>query len=86
MVRNSRQKFCLIAKKTLKSMSTGALVQWLWEETRVPKVVSSNPCTVYWLDIFQFVVKIVMCVRKDKKNEKQDGLFPFLKEVWTRFH
>ena len=30
----------------------GALVEWLWEETRVPKDVSSNPCTVYWMGIF----------------------------------
>ena len=42
----------------------GALVLWLWEETHVPKVVSLNPSTVYWMDIFShlFVVKIVMCV------------------------
>ena len=30
----------------------GALVQWLWEESHVPKVMSSNPGTVYWIDIF----------------------------------
>ena len=29
----------------------GALVQWLWEETRDLKVVGSNPNTVYWMDI-----------------------------------
>ena len=42
----------------------GALVYWLWEETHVPKVVGSNPGTVYWMDIFSqiFVVKIVMFV------------------------
>ena len=30
----------------------------------VPKVMSSNPSTVYWMDMFShfFVVKIVMCV------------------------
>ena len=41
----------------------GALVWWLWEETHIPKVVGSNPDTVYWMDIFShlFVVKIVMC-------------------------
>ena len=27
----------------------GALVLWSWEETRVPKVVGSNPGTVYWM-------------------------------------
>ena len=30
----------------------GALVLWLWEETHVPKVVGSNPGTVYWMDIY----------------------------------
>ena len=30
----------------------GALVYWLWEETRVPKVVSSNPGTISQMDIF----------------------------------
>ena len=36
-------------------------------ETRVTNVVSSNPGTIYWMDIMDifshlFVVKIVMCV------------------------
>ena len=37
---------------------------WLCEETRVPKVLGSNPSTDYWMDIFShiFVVKIVMFV------------------------
>ena len=35
-----------------RQLSDGALVQWLWEETRVPKVVGLNPSTVYWMDIF----------------------------------
>ena len=30
---------------------TGALVLGLWEETRVPKVVSSNHSTIYLMDI-----------------------------------
>ena len=44
--------------------SAGALVKWLWEETHVPKVVGSNPGTIYWVDIFSrlCVVKIVICV------------------------
>ena len=51
-----------LIKKT--SAWAGALVQWLWEETHVPKVVGSNPGTVYWMDIFShiIVVKIVMFV------------------------
>ena len=48
----------------LKNINTwaGGLVHWLWEETRVSKVVGLNPGTVYWMDIFShiFVVKIVM--------------------------
>ena len=32
-----------------------------WEETRVPKVVGSNPGTVYWMDFFTCICcKIVM--------------------------
>ena len=36
----------------------------VWEETHVPKVMSSNPGTVYWMDSFStnlFLVKFVMC-------------------------
>ena len=32
--------------------TTGALVEWLKEETQKQKVVSSNPGTGYWMDIF----------------------------------
>ena len=40
----------------------GALVWWLWEDTRVLKVMGSNNSTLYWMDIFAhlFVVRIVM--------------------------
>ena len=53
-----------ILQKTKKRNRAGALVKWLWEQTRVPKVVSSNRSTVYWMDIFHifFVVRIVMFV------------------------
>ena len=49
--------FCVIK---LLLIWAGALVSWLWEETHIPKVVGSNPVTVYWMDIFShiFVVKI----------------------------
>ena len=42
----------------------GALVQWLWEETHVTKVVDSNPSAIKWMDIFShlFAVKMVMFV------------------------
>ena len=61
-----------------------------WEETHVPKVVSSNPSTVYWINIYSHlsVVKIVMCVRKGENKRKigRAGVGPFSKIVlfyWT---
>ena len=49
--------------------------QWLWEETSVLKVMSSNPSTIYWMDIFShtFDVQIVMFVWKDR-NKRKRGL------------
>ena len=46
----------------------GALVQWSLEETHVPKVVSSNPGTLYWMDIFShlFVVNCKVCLKRRK--------------------
>ena len=38
--------------ETFPISGAGALVQWLWEETHVTKVVGPNPVTVYWMDIF----------------------------------
>ena len=35
---------------------------WLWEETRVPKVMGSNPGTVYWIDITFFPVPIFVII------------------------
>ena len=34
----------------------GALFQWLWEETHVPKLVGSNPGRVYWMDISSHIL------------------------------
>ena len=48
-----------------------------------PKVMGSNPGTVYWMEKIShiFVVKIVMIfVRKDRKNEKEAGVGPFFKK------
>ena len=44
-----------------------------------PKVVGSNPTTVYWMDIFShtFVVKIVMFVRKYENKQKEAGMDHF---------
>ena len=51
-------------KYKLVAPRAGDLVKWLCEETRVPKVVSSNPSNAYLMDIFShlFVVRIVMFV------------------------
>ena len=50
------------------------------EETLVPKVMGSNPGTVYWMEIFShiFVVKICnVCLKRPKINEKEAGVGPF---------
>ena len=58
-------------------------MKWLCEETRVPKVVSSNPSTVYWMDIFSqiFVVRIVMFVLKDENKLKRGRGWPIFKKL-----
>ena len=52
-----------MTKVRYKGGRAGALVKWLWEETHVPKVVSLNPGTIYWMDFFHilYVVKNLMC-------------------------
>ena len=62
---------------------SGALVQWLKEETHNPKVVSSNLCIRYQTDIFHiiFVVNFVLffvffvfyivCLEKTKNKRKR---------------
>ena len=46
----------------------GDLVQWLWEETRVPKVVSSNPSTVYSMAIYHiYLLKELYCLFEKTK-------------------
>ena len=53
----------------------GALVQWLWEETHIPKVVGLIPGAVYWMDIFHI----------SQINEKEAGVGPFFfKKVTLR--
>ena len=54
----------------------GALVQWLWEETHVPKVVGSNPRTVYWMDIC-LLQKLYCLFEKTKINKKRLGMAHF---------
>ena len=52
--------FNLITKHA--KIREGALVWWLWEETRVQKVVSSNPGTLYWIDIFSHLFVVQNCI------------------------
>ena len=77
------------------AIRAGALVQWLWEETYVPNVVSSNPSIVYWMDIFShlFVVKIVLvCLKNTETKQKEAEVGPFLTKVligqwlWLNWH
>ena len=60
--------------------SSGLVV---WEETHVPKVVSSNPSAVYWMDMTFFTLiccKIcIVCLKRLKINEKEVGV-KFLKK------
>ena len=63
----NESKHLLFFKKKafkVKNARVGALVEWLWEETYNPKVVGSNPNTIYWMVIFShlLVVKIVIFV------------------------
>ena len=55
-------------------------VKWLKEETHIQKVVSLNPSTGYWMNIFPhlFVVKFGLFVWKRQKiNEKEAEDEPF---------
>ena len=63
--------FGKILNQLLKKLCIGAnfnCCKWSniepWSSSHAPKVMSLNPATVYWTDIFShlFVVKIVMCV------------------------
>ena len=55
----------------------GTLVQWLWEETHVPKVMGSSPSTIYWLDNFHiYLMQKMLCLfEKTKINKKEAGDF-----------
>ena len=70
------------------TMPAGALVLWLWEETHIPKVVGSNPGTLYWMDILSHisVVKIVLFVwKRPKMSKKEAGVGPFKKTMHQIF-
>ena len=54
----------------------------LREETRNQKVVSSNPSTEYWMDIFHIYLleELYYLCEKTKINKKEAGIGPFLKK------
>ena len=62
----------------------GVLVQWLWEETHIPKVVGSNPGTVHWMDIFTYICckNCFVCLKRLKiKTKKRPGR-PIFKKTY----
>ena len=65
-----------------------ALVQWLWEETHVPKVVGLNPGTGYWMDMTFFTLicckNCIACLKRPKINKKEAGFGPFLKNIVSK--
>ena len=46
-----------------------ALVYWLWDGTHNLKVEDSNPCTVYWKDMFFLLICCKNCSFCSKKSE-----------------
>ena len=63
-------------KVRYKSFPIGALVQWLWEETHVPKVVSSYPGTVYCMDMTFVHIYSDVCLKRRKQIKKEGGVGP----------
>ena len=54
------------------------------EETHIPKVVGSNPGTIYWMDFFTNIFCKNcndVCLKRLKLNEKEAALAHFLKKV-----
>ena len=59
-------RHCCLEKEQFSHLR--ALVQWLWEDTHIPKVVGSNPGAVYWMDM---TFKKTKEKKKEKKNKKK---------------
>ena len=60
------------------------MVYWLWETARVRKVVGSNPCAIYWMDLTFFCGKNCCLFEKTEINEKEAEVGPFKKPVkWS---
>ena len=50
------------------------------EKTHVPDIMSSNPGTLNWMDIFSHLFVVKICVfERTKINEKEAGVGPFKK-------
>ena len=77
--------YCLTV--TISEVRAAALVQWLWEESHVPKIMGLNPSTIYWMDFFSSICcKIVMLFEKTKINDKEAGDSLFKKKQFLRPH
>ena len=55
----TKLNFCMMCSLNIGNSWAGALVQWLWEETHVPKVVGLNPSAVYWMDMAFFHIDLL---------------------------
>ena len=63
----------------------GTLFKWLWEETHVLKVVSSNPITIYWMQFFTLIFcKICyICLKKTENKRKRSQEWAIFKIDWS---
>ena len=53
------------------------MVKWLWDETRVREVVSSNPGAAHWLGHFShlFAFQRVLVLEETTENERRNPHF-----------
>ena len=53
-------------------MGESPILLWSWEETHIMKVVSSNPSTIYRMELFTLICskKIMFVSKRPKINEK----------------
>ena len=58
-----------------KSNVLKSLFLWLWEHTHVPKVVSSNPSTIYWMNIFHISICCKICTVCLKRRKLKSLIF-----------
>ena len=57
---------------------TGTLVQWLWQQTHVVKVMSSNPNTIYWMKFLTLICFQIcnVCLEKTENKRKRGRGWP----------